>query len=574
MGTGKREFHTEKQLDYLKIFLIVVIIILAGFTVYLLYDFFAENYKDQSNELSNTQNDVKLNEEKENKEKTFDQMIQESGYALKEKVSDNLAYLEKDGKEFTIYSNGDIWTERITPWNGQSSKPAIDEAGNINIYTPEELKWVADQVISGAKNFAGVTITLRKDLDLGAVKNKDGNWEGNKWTPIVGFLDELPPKEGETPIIDDSQVPQDGSVNVTKENLKRFAGVFNGNGFSIRGINVDQNKRYQGLFGYNDGIITNLTISNSSIKGDNGIGAVAGLNSGTIQNCNIRDVEVQGNEKVGGIVGISMENSTIENSNSTDERADVIGNKYVGGIVGYLNNNNIIKTSFNKADVHGKEYVGGITGIAFYGTTIENASNYAKVIEGEKYVGGLAGYSAATIAHSKNYDKLNKNAVVEGNDYVGGLVGLNYQMGNISSSYNFGNIICKNDNCGGIAGLNNGNITNTYNHGGISAENPKAIRVGGICGQNLSQSFIYTSYNVGIIKANRAHGLVGANFGETNNCFYLDTSLKIDEENKENAKIESDMKENILTNLGPEFKKDEENLNQGYPVLVWQRAEV
>ena len=63
----------------------------------------------------------------------------------------------------------------------------------------------------------------------------------------------------------------DDSVNVTKENLKRFAGVFNGNGFSIRGLNIDSDKRYEGLFGFNAGIISNLTIKNSNIKGGTGV---------------------------------------------------------------------------------------------------------------------------------------------------------------------------------------------------------------------------------------------------------------------------------------------------------------
>ena len=72
---------------------------------------------------------------------------------------------------------------------------AIDEAGNINIYSAAELAWVANQVINGEKNFSGVTITLRKNIDLGARQKDDGTWEGPDWKPIIGFLDEIPEKK-------------------------------------------------------------------------------------------------------------------------------------------------------------------------------------------------------------------------------------------------------------------------------------------------------------------------------------------------------------------------------------------
>lgn len=570
MRSGRREVEKEgRKINIVKLLIVILLVIVVIVGIY----FLVKNTGKQSNEDYNKKiEDALVEDVEEVKEKTIEEIIAEFGGELKEKVSDDTYYITKDGKEYTAYSDGDIVEGRIAIWNGTSSQPAIDEAGNINIYTAEELKWVADQVVTGAKNFSGVTITLRKDIDLGSRKNKDGNWSGTLWTPIVGFLDELPKPENQTekqPV--EEVVPQDDSVNVTKENLKRFAGTFDGNGFSIRGLNIDSNKRYEGLFGYNAGTISNLTIKNSNIKGGTGVGAIAGLNGGLIIGCSIENVEVKGNEKVGGFAGINMENSRIENCNTVGDNTFVYGDKYAGGIIGYTNNNSNILNCCNRANVTGKDYIGGISGIAFYGTTIQNSSNMAMNIVGENYVGGIAGYSVAQIQHSYNHNTENKKGIVSGDNYVGGIAGLNYSMGNITDSYNCGEIIIKEDNGGGIVGINNANISNSYNTGKINAENASGVKIGGICGQNLSESFIYTSYNIGnITSKNIAEGVVGADFGTVENCFYLDTSVKGETQNVENAKSETDMKTGILSNLGEGFKEDTENKNSGYPILVWQ----
>lgn len=570
MRSGRREFEKEgRKINIVKLLIVILLVIGVIVGIY----FLVKNTGKQSNEDYNKKiEDALVEDVDEVKEKSIEEIVTEFGGEIKEKVNNDTYYIMKDGKEYTAYldGGGDIVEGRISIWNGTSSQPAVDEAGNLNIYNAEELKWVADQVITGAKNFSGVTITLRQHIDLGSRKNDDGSWSGNLWTPIVGFLDELPKTENQTetqPV--EEEIPQDDSINITKENLKRFAGVFNGNGFSIRGLNIDSNKRYEGLFGFNAGIISNLTIKNSNIKGGTGVGAIAGLNSGTIENCYIENVEVKGNEKVGGFAGISMENSKVEACNVTGDNTFVYADKYAGGIIGYTNNNATISNCSNRANVTGKDYIGGISGIMFYGTTVQNSSNMAMNVVGENYVGGIAGYSVAQIQNAYNHNDENKKGIVSGNNYVGGIVGLNYTMGNITDSYNSGEIIVKQDNGGGIVGLNNASISNTYNTGNINAEEASGAKIGGICGQNVSESYIYTSYNIGNIKVkNTGEGIVGADFGTIENCFYLDTT--INSQNKENAKSETDMKTSILSNLGEAFKEDTENKNSGYPILSWQ----
>lgn len=571
MGTGRRELerNSNKKINKIKVLIVVILVIAVIVGIYFLVNKKADKKEnvDGSNLLAN-------NSLEENK-KTIEEIIAEFGGEVKEEVKPDTYYITKDGKDYTAYADGEIIEGNISLWSGTSQEPAKDEAGNINIYTPEELKWIADQVINGEKNFSGVTITLRNNIDLGARKNDEGNWTGPTWTPIVGFLDELPKKEenaNNDEKSEDTEIPvEDDSAIVTKENLKRFAGVFNGNDFSIRGMYIESDKRYQGLFGYQSGTIQNLTIKNSSIKGDSGVAAIVGLNEGSIVGCKLQNVEVKGNEKVGGFAGISMVNSIIDNCSCIDVQSTVYGDKYVGGIVGYMNNNTTITSCTNRLNIYGKDYVGGIAGIVFYGSTIRNCSNISLNVVGERYVGGIVGYSGAQIENSYNHDKANLKGMVSGKNYVGGIAGLNYLAGNITDSYNMGEIIATEDNLGGIVGLNNASISNCYNSGVINASECEGIKVAGICGQNLSESFINTSYNIGDIKTKKAaEGIVGADFGTTSNCFYLDTSLKVETENSGNSKNEAELKSLILEQLSDNYKEDSENKNNGYPILLWQ----
>ncbi len=65
-----------------------------------------------------------------------------------------------------------------------------------------------------------------------------------------------------------------------------FTGSFDGNGYTISGLTIESNKNYQGLFGYNEGYICNVTLAEDcSIKGNNYVGAIAGFNGGSISGC-------------------------------------------------------------------------------------------------------------------------------------------------------------------------------------------------------------------------------------------------------------------------------------------------
>ena len=85
---------------------------------------------------------------------------------------------------------------------------------------------------------------------------------------------------------------------------KSFEGNFNGDNYIISGIyidNVTENNR--ALFGKNNGVIENLIVENSRVKGYINSSLVVGENYGNISNIITRDSTVIGYDFTGGICG-------------------------------------------------------------------------------------------------------------------------------------------------------------------------------------------------------------------------------------------------------------------------------
>lgn len=117
---------------------------------------------------------------------------------------------------------------------------AADNEADLEISNKEELIAFANEVNNG-NDYEGKTVVLTNDINL------QGN-ENNQWVPI-------------------------GNCNVDAGNLAEnttdknaFAGIFNGNNHKISGIYIDTTENYTGLFGYNEGTIENVTITESYIK--------------------------------------------------------------------------------------------------------------------------------------------------------------------------------------------------------------------------------------------------------------------------------------------------------------------
>ena len=139
---------------------------------------------------------------------------------------------------------------------------------SYNISTEEQLFGLASLVNeeqfdnwkpTRTENFKGVTFNLVKDIELTYY-----------WTPI-GTGD---------------------AVN--------FAGIFDGNGHTISGLDIDETSEYTGFFGYLTGQVCNLSIEGDIQSSGNNCGALAGqlAPGGKIVNC-VTDVTISGKGQVG-----------------------------------------------------------------------------------------------------------------------------------------------------------------------------------------------------------------------------------------------------------------------------------
>lgn len=126
-------------------------------------------------------------------------------------------------------------------------------------------------------------------------------------------------------------------------------------------------------------------------------------------------------------------------------------------------------------------------------------------------------------------------------------------------------------NAGGIAGkMQDGStILNCYHNGAVTAETVS----GGIAGVMEGGSISNTYHTTGTVSGTTAGGIVGT-IGETGtvqNSFYLKSTAGTSTISGAVAANETVMKELAVT-LGDSFASDENSVNDGYPVLIWQNG--
>ncbi len=218
-------------------------------------------------------------------------------------------------------------------------------------------------------------------------------------------------------------------------------GIFDGNGLVIVGLKG-------ALVDSLDGTIKDLVLADVEISTSGNAGAVANTSSGTIKNVQIvsssKDSYVKGTTNVGGIVG-EMKGGTIENCTS---QASVSGGSNMGGIVGYSSGGTITKCmNYNTGTIYPS------------GTS-------------ELDVGGIVGYSRATVSFCVNKQSIYSTSISKG-AYFGGVVG--FADGKVEKCSNYGNITGKSYKnvdvkCGGIAGHSQSTgISYCYNEGDVTA---------------------------------------------------------------------------------------------------------
>ena len=226
MSYGKR--YEKPKRGKLNIFKVIIVLILVTCAILGIYKLLNKKDNTVSNKIEEqlgreiiTKNDII-----EEKVKTIDDYMNEYNGVLLEKKTDDTYYIAVEGKEHTLYSDGSMVEGKIEIWDGTSKELKIEKDTKVlNISSPKELKWIADQVISGERNFSGITIVLDNNIDLGGRVNGDET-SGNIWNSIIGFLN---------------------NENTEEENLKGFLGTFDGNDKWIKGLIIDSDSKYQGL---------------------------------------------------------------------------------------------------------------------------------------------------------------------------------------------------------------------------------------------------------------------------------------------------------------------------------------
>ena len=231
-----------------------------------------------------------------------------------------------------------------------------------------------------------------------------------------------------------------------------FQGCFDGNGYAVRGIYINTQKGYQGLFrnSYSDSVIANLGVAESYIYGGLYVGGVVGDNNGTVTNC--------------------------YNTGS------VTGKDYVGGVTGH--NRGTVTNCYNTGSITGKYWVGGVVGES-YGVndagTVTDCYNTG-IVTGKYWVGGVVGFNV-TVTGCYN------TGIVTGDGSVGGVAGRTGNGGSVANCYNTGSVTGK-DTVGGVVGSGGDTVTNCYNMGSVTGDES----IGGVVGDNDNEGTVTNCY--------------------------------------------------------------------------------
>lgn len=183
----------------------------------------------------------------------------------------------------------------------------------------------------------------------------------------------------------------------------KFTGYFDGLGFSIDGLSINRNQDNIGLFGYTTlSTISNLGLTNVDIRGATYIGALVGYNDNSIINNSYSSGAINSSgQNFGGLVGINMgSNSEINYSYSSANVTGLVSSNRTGGLVGWNYSGASIKNSYATGNVSAGDGVGGLVGSNESGSVVENSYSTGHVSGTGSWLGGLVGWSNATVTNS------------------------------------------------------------------------------------------------------------------------------------------------------------------------------
>ncbi|MBR2779737.1 MAG: S-layer homology domain-containing protein [Firmicutes bacterium] len=265
------------------------------------------------------------------------------------------------------------------------------------ISTPEQLAGLAYLVNKESISFEGRTIRLAADISLA---NTDGTAGTRVWTPIGSNL------------------------------MNAFKGTFDGRGHAIYDLTAYSDSSYAGLFGVCAGAeIRDLAVYgsvNGNARSSYAAGIAAYMSGGSIMNCENRAVINAAGTYAGGIAAMIRDGVKVENCANYGA---VSGQSGLAGITGISDGDaDCISGCVNFGDIlstGSSTYgVGGIAGRL--AGTAERCANYGKVGGSDRYIGGIAGYTAtknaSAITQSVNQGDISCDCSVK-TAALGGAVG-------------------------------------------------------------------------------------------------------------------------------------------------------
>ncbi|MEI3130275.1 MAG: S-layer homology domain-containing protein [Oscillospiraceae bacterium] len=250
------------------------------------------------------------------------------------------------------------------------------DATSFEVSTPAQLAGLAAIVNGKAEGiaqdaFAGKTVKLTADVDLGGVKGSDGTWSGRQWTTI-----------GE------------GSWS------NPFKGTFDGDGHTVSNLYIDTTTAsFIGLFGgtSDQAKIKNVIIASGYVKTTASYSYASGL------------------------VGYAGGDTVILNCANG---ADIVGNQNAGGITANISSSGYIANCYNTGKVHSEgPNAGGIA--AYLGCKTTNLYNTGAISAAgsECYVGGIVGEMAVSSKTTVEQNWYNTGAVTGTNPGVKARIG-------------------------------------------------------------------------------------------------------------------------------------------------------
>ena len=345
-------------------------------------------------------------------------------------------------------------------------------------------------------------------------------------------------------VVNEHVLNEDGtldSANVTTflswETIKKFGGVFDGQGHTISGLYGDAKTGGMAMFGeiitdrydweqnvYLPVVIKNLTIEDAFLAADKG---------------NVAGFALSLKGKSGSTPAAEL---VIENCHF--KGVAHARNQSASGLVAYSNGTLSITDSHSEGLILARNGAGGMAAETYATTSVLNSYNVAKITGGYSATAGLIGYASGTtsIMNSFNRGDVSAENVTGSVGICGGLVGQSYNAFTLLRSYNEGTVGGITSYAAGLVGdISSSNeyevlIANNYNIGKVYSEadgTNKFTYVSGIVVRiNSNVNFkLLNNYSIGelskvSVKGNMDYVLADSGYNKkivSENNFYLET---------------------------------------------------